>query len=90
MTALKNVSPAHLERLLQLEDRLLVGILEAEEKAWDSLARYKFFMFGYWAAVWVGLSRIHGAGRPNPWASLVKTARSLGHGQRALSQREAA
>ena len=28
-------------------------INDAERKAWDALARYKFWMFGYWAAIWV-------------------------------------
>lgn len=47
----------------------------AEDKAWDSLARYKFQMFGYWAAIWVHLNRIGGFKRPNPWADLVRTAK---------------
>lgn len=47
----------------------------AEYKAWDALARYKFQMFGYWAAIWVHLNRIGGFKRPNPWAKLVKEAR---------------
>jgi hypothetical protein len=25
----------------------------AERKAWDALARYKFWMFGYHAAAWI-------------------------------------
>jgi len=48
----------------------------AERKAWESLARYKFQMFGYWAAIWVHLNRIGGFRRPNPWAALVGFARS--------------
>lgn len=48
---------------------------DAECKAWDSLARYKFQMFGYWAAIWVHLNRVGGFGRPNPWRDLVKRAR---------------
>lgn len=48
---------------------------EAEAKAWDSLSRYKFQMFGYWAAIWVHLNRIGGFKRPNPWKCLVDTAR---------------
>lgn len=48
----------------------------AEAKAWDSLAKYKFQMFGYWAAIWVHLNRIGGFKRPNPWKELVVTARS--------------
>lgn len=48
---------------------------EAEFKAWDSLARYKFWMFGYWAAIWVHQNRAAGARRPNPFAALVAFAR---------------
>lgn len=54
---------------------LLEALDEAEEKAWDSLARYKFQMFGYWAAIWVHLNRIGNFNRPNPWKSLVHAAR---------------
>ena len=48
----------------------------AEEKAWDALSRYKFQMFGYWAAIWVHLNRIGQFKRPNPWRSLVKFAKT--------------
>ncbi len=51
-------------------------IAEAEAKAWESLARYKFQMFGYWAAIWVHLNRISGQNRPNPWSGLVTAARN--------------
>jgi hypothetical protein len=54
---------------------LIEGLDEAEQKAWDSLARYKFQMFGYWAAIWVHLNRISGENRPNPWKKLVSAAR---------------
>ena len=47
----------------------------AERKAWDSLSRYKFQMFGYWAAIWVHLNRIGGFKLANPFRSLVETAR---------------
>jgi len=49
----------------------------AERKAWDSLSRYKFVMFGYWAGVWVHLNRISNLHRSNPWKELVKQARGL-------------
>jgi len=49
----------------------------AERKAWDALSRYKFQMFGYWAAIWVHLNRISNAKRPNPWAELVKHSRKV-------------
>jgi hypothetical protein len=47
----------------------------AEEKAWDSLGRYKFQMFGYWAAIWVHLNRLGEFRRPNPWRDMVGLAR---------------
>lgn len=52
-------------------------IEEAERKALDSLSRYKFQMFGYWAAIWVHLNRLEGKGRPSPFTALVKVAREL-------------
>ena len=48
---------------------------EAEQKAWESLAKYKFMMFGYWAGVWVHLNRVGKFNRPNPWKHLVKLAK---------------
>jgi hypothetical protein len=48
---------------------------EAETKAWDALSRYKFQMFGYWAAIWVHLNRISGEKRANPFRLLVANAR---------------
>ena len=44
---------------------------EAERHAWDSLARYKFVMFGYWAGVWVHLNRLTPEPLPNPFKRLV-------------------
>lgn len=55
---------------------LEVGLSEAEHKAWDALGRYKFVMFGYWAAIWVHLNHIGKFKRPNPWRSLVALARA--------------
>ena len=48
---------------------------EAEGKAWDSLARYKFQMFGYWASIWVHINRVGGFKRPSPFQELVQLAR---------------
>ena len=58
-------------------DRLEAEILEAEAKAIDALARYKFQMFGYWAGIWVHLNRIEGRKRPSPFRELVLRARDL-------------
>jgi len=59
-------------------DLLETAMKEAETKAWQSLARYKFQMFGYWASIWVHLNRISGENRPNPWKPLVSQARQRG------------
>lgn len=56
---------------------LLDELDAAEQKAWDALTRYKFQMFGYWAAIWVHLNRISGAKRANPWRELVHNARHI-------------
>ena len=49
---------------------------DATYKAWDSLGRYKFVMFGYWAGVWVHLNRMLPEPEPNPFKELVHTARN--------------
>lgn len=51
--------------------------LEAKRKAIDSLARYKFVMFGYYTAIWVYLNRLDPKPEPNPFIALVKEARRL-------------
>jgi hypothetical protein len=65
-----------------MEEELIKELDLAEEKAWDALSRYKFQMFGYWAAIWVHLNRISKARRSNPWAVLVKLARGDVHGNK--------
>ena len=52
---------------------------DAIENAIDSLARYKFMMFGYWAAIWVHLNQIDDKKEPNPFRDLVKLAREIQH-----------
>ena len=64
------------------ETALLEELAVAETKAWDSLARYKFQMFGYWSAIWVHLNRLGGFKRPNPWRTLVAAARAADRGTR--------
>lgn len=54
--------------------------LDAERKAWEAMAKYKFWMFGYWAGAWVKYNRILGQidktqKLPNPFIALVKLAR---------------
>jgi hypothetical protein len=57
---------------LTIED----AMIEAERKAWKALAGYKFWMFGYHAAQWVLLNRLHGKRNHNPFTQLVKLARN--------------
>lgn len=59
----------------RITDRIIAELEEAEHKAWDALARYKFYMFGYWAAQWVKLNRIGEFKLENPFGDLVKEAR---------------
>jgi hypothetical protein len=58
-----------------MNEKLIQELNDAEQKAWDSLSRYKFNMFGYWAAIWVHLNRISGQNRPNPFKEIVKIAK---------------
>jgi hypothetical protein len=60
------------------KNSLLEEMKIAEAKAWDAISRYKFWMFGYWAAIWVHLNRIAKLHRPNPWVELVKIAKRRG------------
>lgn len=62
---------------MNLEQRLQADLEAAERKAWDALARYKFWMFGYWAADWVRLNRRLQAKRPSPFKRLVLLAREI-------------
>ena len=61
---------------MDLQQQLELELNEAERKAWLSLARYKFQMFGYWAAIWVHLNRVGQFKRSNPWKVLVAQART--------------
>lgn len=58
-----------------VKERIEAAMDEAERKAIHSLARYKFQMFGYWAAVWVHLNRIGQFQRRNPFRFAVDAAK---------------
>jgi len=57
------------------EVEIIDALHEAECKAWEALARYKFMMFGYWSAIWVHLNHLSGGKRPNPFKKLVGMAK---------------
>lgn len=61
--------------MTDLQQAIESELINAESKAWDSLARYKFWMFGYWAGKWVSLNRIGQFKRPNPFKAIVDTAK---------------
>jgi hypothetical protein len=62
---------------------LLRELRDAEASAWDALSRYKFQMFGYWAAIWVHLNRLGQFKQPNPFADAVNLARKHSPRRRA-------
>lgn len=69
-------------------ETMVAGMLNAREqarvKAVDALSRYKFEMFGYWAAKWVQINQYLswvGLQRGNPFAELVHVAREIKAGE---------
>ncbi len=53
------------------------SLKEAELKALDSLSRYKFMMFGYWAAIWVHYAKNIRPKPANPFKELVTKAKEI-------------
>jgi hypothetical protein len=72
--ALSGRSPGAVHGASMTRD-LIAERQEAATKAIDSLARYKFMMFGYWAAIWVHLNSIAPSRDRSPFAFLVVAAR---------------
>ena len=62
------------DEILRQRDVLWDAKDEALRKAWDSLSRYKFLMFGYHAAQWVLLNRVSYIRESSPFTDLVKFA----------------
>jgi len=65
--------------LFLMTEKIIEERNAAERKAWDALARYKFWMFGYHAAAWIKYNDLlrPGEGRArNPFRDLVLLARS--------------
>jgi len=60
---------------LQTKRKILDELSAKETAAWDSLSKYKFIMFGYHAAIWVTLNRIHRCRQRNPFLDVVKLAK---------------
>ena len=51
---------------------------DSEQKAWEALAGYKFWMFGYHCGRWVNYNRLlpKSERRGNPFVDTVKVARA--------------
>lgn len=60
-----------------LRARLERDLAEAERKAWDSLARWKLWMFGYHASDAIKIKRRLGRGREPFFKELVQIARRV-------------
>jgi hypothetical protein len=61
------------------EETVRAAMATAQSKAWNALARYKFWMFGYHAAQWVLLNQLFPvrSRQPNPFKPLVRIARDV-------------
>ena len=60
-----------------MRDKILDQMRDAENKAWEALSGYKFWMFGYHAARWVTYNRLLHTPQPSPFTNLVKLARDM-------------
>lgn len=60
-------------------ENVIAARSSAELKAWDSLARYKFEMFGYWASSWVKFNQVlpRRLRLSNPFKRAVVLAREI-------------
>lgn len=63
---------------LELVGKLLAAREDAKRNAWLCLSKYKFWMFGYYAARWVTLGMFLPRER-NPFAELVRMAQAECH-----------
>ena len=60
---------------MQVEEKVKMDLKQVEARAWNALARSRFEMFGYWAAIWVRLNRAGDFKQPNPFKKLAQSAR---------------
>lgn len=63
--------------MTDLRAQLERDLAEAERKAWDSLARWKLWMFGYHASDVIKIKRRLGRGREPFFKELVELARKV-------------
>lgn len=60
-----------------MRDKIIEAMKDAEEKALDALAGYKFIMFGYHASRWVNYKQLLGEQTPSPFTDLVRLAQEM-------------
>ena len=63
--------------MADIETGLKAAMKDAEQKAWDALAGYKFWMFGYHCGRWVNYNNLlpREQRQSNPFLEAVKLAR---------------
>ena len=64
-----------------MKDKIVEEMRDAEQKAWEALAGYKFIMFGYHASRWVNYRQLLGENVPNPFRELIRVAQNLCNGR---------
>ncbi len=58
-----------------MDDKILAAMNEAEQKAWEALSGYKFWMLGYHAARWINYNKLLDKSKPNPFRDAVNLGR---------------
>lgn len=74
--AMVSITQAQHDAATAMVGRIGQAMAEAEANAWACLGKYKFLLFGYWAARWVTLNKMLGEHNPNPFRKLVQFAAS--------------
>ena len=50
---------------------------EAKKKAYDFLSGGRFYMFGYWASVWMQMNKLSRIRKVNPFLGLIDLAKKI-------------
>lgn len=60
------------------DDGLAAAMADAERRAWESLAKYRFQKFGHYAELWASLAKVSGKSLRNPFAVVASVGRRQG------------
>jgi len=58
------------------ETKIFDAMTDAEQKAWEALSGYKFWMFGYHAGRWINYNKLLDKPLANPFRDAVNLARN--------------